>query len=129
MTEFELPGDETLTVTEAAAESTGFRGTFNVVRADFSELESTTVLANVPDREDAVDFAEDYAKAYRQDERRDAFAERLDKQRKAELTRDLDKWSDNPDEFDFPGVDSPKDEFGPTVDDVFEDLGDFREDI
>jgi hypothetical protein len=41
-------------------------------------------------------------------EERSRVSRRVDNNRKAEITRDADKWLENPDKFDFPGVDTPE---------------------
>lgn len=39
---------------------------------------------------------------------RSQVSRRVDNNREAEVTRDADVWTDNPDRFDFPGVDTPE---------------------
>ncbi|PCR89431.1 hypothetical protein CP557_02095 [Natrinema ejinorense] len=46
-------------------------------------------------------------------ESRSERAQAIDESQKAPITTDFDEWADNPDELDFPGIDSTKD-IGPT---------------
>lgn len=40
-------------------------------------------------------------------EQRSAESQRIDERMRAPITTDLDKWKDNPDKYDYPGVDTP----------------------
>jgi len=87
------------------SQQTAGMGSFTVQQTETTERE---VSDGTIEAEDNISVdSRDYARARKQHMERSPEARRVDNQRKAPVTGNYEKWGKNPDEFDYPSVDTP----------------------
>lgn len=65
----------------------------------------------VDEESEGINTINRFKKVRERNQERSARARKLDNSFRAEITTDVETWSENPDEYDFPGVDTPDDMF------------------
>lgn len=106
---------ETIEQGNELARQTAGMGTFTVQQTEQTQRETSQGTIEAEDNIGVP--ADEYAESRNYHSQRSPEARRVDNNRKAETTSDVDKWKRNANEYDFPGVDTP----GGTKDIVTED--------
>jgi hypothetical protein len=87
------------------SQQTAGMGSFTVQQTETTQREVSD--GTIEAEENISVGSRDYARAQKQHMERSPEARRVDNQRKAPVTGNYEKWSKNPDEFDYPSVDTP----------------------